>query len=304
MGHMQQAAMLVRVWMAQTSALVHAGAGIGVRLLVSGFAIVMRQCGACARACMRWVKAGPGAAAAMIAPAAAISLCALLAGVVLPLMHDMRPAGIHPALKERRGSACVASRKSFLQEELLLARDDSIGMSIDCIDSAAILQIKGVHLRCAHIANIRINLPLRYLQKRYRATAFPDAIFRLRDLWSTIPKNPIKVRKAPADSIQAGSIQSEPRQEEPTDVYCMLAFDRRLIIEIRQKEPMALRSAVKIGWYHFRFGLHSLGDVASFLVRRRLPESWHVLRIDVSREDARAIYRALPSKAGLVLRLK
>ena len=290
--------------MARVSALVRAGAGAGVRLLVSGSGIVIQQYGSCARACMRWVKADPKAAAALIAPAAAAVVCALLAGIVLPLMHDLRPGGIQPALKERRGGAFMASRKAFLQQELQLARDDSIGLSIECVDSAAVLQIKGVHLRCAHIANIRINLPLRYLQKRYRATAFPDDIFRLRDQWSTIPKNPIKVRKAPADSIQAGSIQSEPRQEEPTDVYCMLVFDRRLIIEMRQKEPMALRAAAKIGWYHFRFGLHSFADVASSLVRRRLPESWHVLRIDVSREDAQAIYRALPSKAGLALRLE
>jgi hypothetical protein len=281
-----------------------ARAGAGVRLLVLGCGIAMRQCGAFARACMRWIKADPKAAAALIAPAAAALVCALLAGVALPLMHDLRPAGIQPALRERRGGTSLVSRKAFLQQDLLLARDDSIGMSIDCIDSVAVLQIKGVNLRCAHIVNFRLNPPFRYLQKRRRTTAFPGDIFRLEKQWSTIPKNPIKVRKAPADSIQAESMQSEPRQEEHTDVFCMLVFDRRLIIEMRQKEPMALRAAVKIGWYHFRFGLHSFADVVSSLVRRRLPESWHVLRIDVSREDARAIYRALPSKAGLAFRLE
>jgi len=57
--------------MARVSALVRAGAGAGVRLLVSGSGIVIQQYGSCARACMRWVKADPKAAAALIAPAAA-----------------------------------------------------------------------------------------------------------------------------------------------------------------------------------------------------------------------------------------
>ncbi|MDZ7262765.1 MAG: hypothetical protein ONB05_11765 [candidate division KSB1 bacterium] len=186
----------------------------------------------------------------------------------------------------------------YLKSRLQLARTDSIYLSLNLPDSTLTIEIKGVPLRECHIVKFKFNFELETKPALANWLAAP---FILRSKTATIPKAPIRVKEAPSDTIEAKEMSEIDIPVEKGFVYFTLDFDRNLSVSIAQEKAESV-----IGWTQKIFHKALTGSKAT--VRKLgdlvLPGERDYVRVylEVSGADAKAIYRALPSNAGLAFR--
>lgn len=193
--------------------------------------------------------------------------------------------------------------QAFLQSRLQLATSDSIGLSIDLSDSIACIEIKGVQVRRCKITGFDVSGGLQRWRARREATAWLSTPFVLRDAAATLPKAPIRVQEAPSDTIEAREKAEEEIDLEKRDVYFILHFDKKLSLAVAQTQQTSA-----VGWLHrlgylIERGWDSAYEDITALAHLKLPAGRVQIRLEMSREDAKAIYRALPPRAELALRL-
>jgi hypothetical protein len=190
---------------------------------------------------------------------------------------------------------------AFWQARLQLAKSDSIGLVLNLKDSVASLEIKGVPIRVCRIQRYRVGSALRRLRGQGRLQSWLAAPFTLQGGLATLPKAPVRVVEAPADTIEA---QKRPASEvhiEKRDVHYTLEFDRDLMIAIEQAQASSFRGWWEKLWYESRRLLASASEAAESFAHGELPKHRMVIEMELAQEDARAIYRALPRRAEMVL---
>lgn len=189
--------------------------------------------------------------------------------------------------------------EAYLRSTLMLSKTDSISLLIDLQDSLAFLSLKGVYMFQSKISHIEINKGLKKMPYFLRDSLYTGPMLLNEDI-SSIEKFPIVVKKAPKDTIEAN--QAAPILPIQNDVFILLAFENRMVIEIVQQENelagtrSAYRSYKKIyrRWFMTK-NLQSLFDP------QKQGYIYH-MKIEIPREDARSIYRALPIKPFVVVR--
>lgn len=191
----------------------------------------------------------------------------------------------------------------FFLSQLKLAKSDSIGLVIDLIDSSAILQIKGVKIRECKIRQIKMGRAFRKMQRENQMLVWLSLPFTLEKEWSTVPKAPIKIKKAPKDTAEANQMIDTTRTVEKSDVYCTIRFDRNCILRMNQIESPSLIGRVRYFYYYLRREIFYFQEAFHSLFHLRLssPPLW--IELVLTQNDIKAIYRALPKNGGMALRL-
>jgi hypothetical protein len=193
--------------------------------------------------------------------------------------------------------------RSFWRNRLRIAKTDSISLAINLPDSVISIDIKGVSVRSCKIRDYQVSSILKYAREKGALNSWFANSFILQDYWATLPKAPIKVKEAPADTNEAKDMVDATPPIEKQDVRLILQFNKNLIIQIDQTEPF-----VFTGWFekHFRnvqFRLEKGFEFIHTLTKLRWPEPELRIKIDISQSDAKAVFRALPQKAEAVIRL-
>jgi hypothetical protein len=193
--------------------------------------------------------------------------------------------------------------KEYWKNRLKLAKKDSIYLAVDLPDSLISIDIKGVPVRACKIQYYEMSPVLRYAKNKGVLTSWFNDSFMLQDYWATLPKAPLKVREAPADTNEAKEMVDANPPLEKQDVRFILQFNKNLILQIDQTEPF-----IFTGWFekHFRnlqFRLEKGLEFIYTLSKLKWPEPELRIKINVSQSDAKAIFRALPQNAAAVIRL-
>ncbi len=193
--------------------------------------------------------------------------------------------------------------RSFWKNRLKMAKKDSISLAVDLPDSLISIDINGVSVRACKIQQYEISSVLRYAKEKGALYSWFADSFILQDYWATLPKAPIKVKEAPADTNEAKEMVDANPPVEKQDVRFILQFNKNLIIQIDQTEAF-----VFTGWFekHFRnlqFRLEKGIEFIYTLIKLKWPEPELRIKIKLSQSDAKAIFRALPQKAEAVIRL-
>lgn len=243
----------------------------------------------------------------------ALPLVAVVVVVVLPSVRVLEQAAVrteasmpltasvsddHPA----RDAAAVRldslqRRHAFLAARLDLAARNAIGLSVDLADRVVQVEIGGVPVRRCAIQ--RVQMGPASAQAMFPRVA--PRLFTLERAIATIPHSPVRVVTAPKDSIEAAARPPLDVTTETHDTHVLLYFDQGLTLKIEQS-PSSVAEGIRGTLFDAKARLHTAGDVVVSLLHGRLPE--HELRIEVelSGDDARAVYRALPPDARLALR--
>jgi hypothetical protein len=193
-------------------------------------------------------------------------------------------------------------QKSFLQSRLQLSQTDAVSLSVDLVDSTACLEIKGVVVRSCQVPMFTISALGQHLRRTGQVRQWLSTPFTLQQERATLPKAPIRIREAPKDTVEAALIEDEIPMEE-NDLTVTLSFDRNL--------SLAIKTSPTGGWAGWRRQ-----------IARGIGESWQRARVEIdglmhltspapeihislelTREDAKAIYRALPPDGRLALRM-
>lgn len=203
------------------------------------------------------------------------------------------------ALRENLVDLEIAA--AFWQARLQLARGDSIGLVVNLKDSVANLEIRGVPIRVCRIQRYRLGSALRRLRAQGRLQSWLATPFTLQRDLATLPKAPVRVVEAPADTIEAQKRSAVEVPLEKRDVHYTLEFDRDLVLAIEQAQPSTFKGWWEKLLYKSRRLLASARETIDDLRHGELPRHRMLIEMELTQEDAKAIYRALPGRAGMVL---
>ncbi|MGH7597917.1 MAG: hypothetical protein ACREOI_16330 [bacterium] len=193
--------------------------------------------------------------------------------------------------------------QAFWEARLQLAKGDSISLSVDLMDSVASLEVKGVSMRHCKILRYRGSGVIKRLRAQGRLQPWLSTPFFLEKELATLPKAPIRIKEAPKDTIEASESKGQDLPIEHGDAEFTLHFDRSLTLVVEQAQPPSFKGRLREFWYDLRRIFGDAGGAIVALLHLQLPQHRIWIEIELSREDAKAIYRALPSRAGLALRL-
>lgn len=191
----------------------------------------------------------------------------------------------------------------FLQSQLAMAKRDSINLIVNLVDSMVSLNIKGVTIRECKIHRFQLSHAFKHIKTNPLFFEWLAEPFVLEQEWATTPKVPIKIRKAPKDTNEAKKYKTEPAALDKPDVYYTMQFDRNLFLRMHQIEATTFWGGIRKWFYNKRLFLETIKDTFVAFFHLTSPETPFWIEIKISKNDALAIYRALPDNAALALKL-
>ncbi len=194
------------------------------------------------------------------------------------------------------------NEKAFQQNRLALADKDSIYMVLDVPDSVLILEIKGVTVKKTKLLDLEMSHRFALISHENLLPWISEPFILERDL-STIPKQPIVIKQAPKDTIEAAKQSSKPKPPDSTNVFYTFYFDRNLVLEVEQADPPESGINEKVLNYQEIKKEESTHSLLQMLKKPQQTDQPMMIKMVVSEIDAKAIYRAVPKKTRLILKL-
>jgi hypothetical protein len=215
------------------------------------------------------------------------------------LHHEVKPSREQ---KEKLATFIdLEKERIFLNNKLHLARQDSIYLVLDLKDSTINLEIKGVTVRKNRIIESRMSNRF-HLIDHENLVPWLAKPFTLEKALATIPKAPIVVKQAPRDTAEAALMATKPEPPQTTAVFFTFYFDRNLVIEIDQNDPPDEEDFEQIKAYRKQRKQENHLSLWQKMNLVRHADQKMKIRLVVSEEDARSIYRAVPMNTHLILR--
>lgn len=193
--------------------------------------------------------------------------------------------------------------KAYLSDLFTLAKRDSAYLNLNLTDSLLLLEIKGVTVRVCPLTEIRITRRLRCLNQSQLLQWVSQPFYGRADL-STIPKIRYVIKEAPKDTNEAALQSARPIPADSSSVYFTLYFDRNLTLEVEQREDPYEAEKEGIARYHKSIRKAIRQRTMRAILHRSTPEPEMLIRLTLSKTDARAIYRGIPVHPGLALKLQ
>jgi hypothetical protein len=191
---------------------------------------------------------------------------------------------------------------AFQRNRQALAEKDSIYVVLNVPDSLLILEIKGVTVKKTRLLDIEISNRFALISHENLLPWISEP-FKLESDLSTIPKSPIVVKQAPKDTIEAAKMSTKPAPPDSTNVFYTLYFNRNLVLEIEQADPLEAGATEKVETYRKLKREESTRSVFQMLRNPEQTDQPMMIKLVVSEVEARAIYRAVPTKTHLLLKL-
>lgn len=190
-------------------------------------------------------------------------------------------------------------KEYFLRSKVMMAATDSIALAIDLEDSLVTLELRGIIIHQARIKKITYSKIFEKMNKDTRINYFSSP-FIIETSYATIPKEPIIIKEAPKDTTEANSpaFLSDTIQKKS---ICMINYlDKYLDVEMRQYERPKGKGFKE---YILQNKLRQTGHLFSDLFRYTVPEYRPWINIELSGKDIRVIYRSLPGKSMVSIKI-
>jgi hypothetical protein len=192
--------------------------------------------------------------------------------------------------------------EEFLRAKLNLVNDDSSYLVVDIIKKTATLEMKGISLYECHFVSSHISNSIKD-QPAVTLLNWMGEPFNLRHVDATIPKTSFIVKIAPKDTIEANKIDETPIVPRRGDVYVVMDFDRNLRLIIRQLEKPDEEGRREIDSLQWKFRRNEITNSLNAMMHFSRDLITPTIEIVLSKEDATILYRALPYKPKMILRL-
>jgi hypothetical protein len=246
----------------------------------------------------------------------ALPVFLLVYGIVIPV-KNFKPnpnSTIQPSENEGNVSLTDAEKeavrkiiqkenvKAFEQSRLSLAEIDTIYAVLDIPAKSLNLEIKGVTVKKAALAEIEISNKFGLISHENLLPWISEPFTLEKDI-STIPQSTMIVKQAPKDTIEAQKQSAKPEPPDSTNIYYTLYFDRNLVIEVEQSNPFEKWETEKVITYKNIKRQESTRSVFKMLKNPQQTDQPMVIRLKLNDSDAKSIYRAMPIKSRLILKL-
>ena len=196
----------------------------------------------------------------------------------------------------------LRKKENLLKNLYNLSLEDSIYLLLDLTNRMATLEMKGIPLHESPLKDVWIGNSI----KMYHSEAllrWMSQPFVLKNAVSTIERVQFLVKNAPKDTIEANKAEALPTIRKTEDVYIVLNFERNLQLVIQQTEISEGEDKAKIDSLKNSFfkretekSIHALTSLKRDAITPRIV-------ISLPKSDAITLYRALPQKMKMVLRM-
>jgi hypothetical protein len=194
----------------------------------------------------------------------------------------------------------ITKENAYLKALTELSLSDSSQLALNLSDSSISLYIKGVEVHRARLQEPEVDAILQHLPNSHYLWLFSSPL-AVTEQYATFEKEPIIVRDAPKDTIEAAA-QDEIiiRENEPAFVHLKLAHDLDLIME--QDSVIDNRTR----WAQYRFNSRIIMDdyrktIQEFFSSGKMNTN-ATIRFKIPTNDLVSLYRALPNQAEIVIR--
>jgi hypothetical protein len=229
----------------------------------------------------------------------AIILSALAPRKYLNKLRNLYPKTDTTVVIQNAGFDFLERKENFLKNRIEMAKLDSVSLSLDLIDSLLCLELKGVVLQSVTIEKIKISPMVSRINPSLITEMFSKSCQVDRD-YSTIPKERFLIKNAPKDTsdILAVAPVSDTSQREFVGLRFWL--DNGFCIEIIQSDSQTEKEQRS---YNYQNNLEKSKSIVANISRFQVPQYQPCITIEVNGKKARTIYRAIPSKALVAVRL-
>jgi hypothetical protein len=196
----------------------------------------------------------------------------------------------------------LRKREILLRSRLNLANEDSTYLVIDLINNFAILELKGILLHEAPIISYKISNSIKtnHTEALLNWMAQP---FTVRRIDATIPKIEFVEKLAPKDSIEANKASAEPVARKLGDVYIVMDFDRNLRVVVSQNEQLDEDGQKIISALRWKYHQNEIRKSLQSLIKFNREPVMPQIDIVLSKSDATILYKALPVRPRMILRM-
>lgn len=193
----------------------------------------------------------------------------------------------------------LLARNTFLKAKSEVIENDSIYLCINLKDSLITLEIQGVKLHEIKMNRIKKSKLLKKLPIEVKYSYISEP-FNVESYYSTIPKVPIVVKKAPKDTVEAQKMNSVPQIPPEDYVHCVLFTDKNLNIFLDQVERPEKNHLIKWLKSNLNERWFFIGDILRGCFSFKIPDYKLWIRIEIPSDDLKTIFRALPER-GMIL---
>ena len=187
--------------------------------------------------------------------------------------------------------------QSFYQARVLMAESDSICLALNISDSTAILELNGVPVHKAKISEIAVSKVFRKANE-YSVTAMLATPFTVGNDYSTIRKEPVMIKLAPKDTSEyKPDILPDTTNSEAVNYVFEMVNGTRLYVYQNVGENKG--GGLSFFIFDLTDRLRNIRQNLKSLIALKVPEYHPSIKIRMTKDDAKIIYRALP-KHGLI----
>jgi hypothetical protein len=192
--------------------------------------------------------------------------------------------------------------KAFVTARLSMAANDSIGVTLNLQDSLVQLEVKGVVLRQIHFSEAEISRFFRSFNPAVYTKTFSKP-FKISEFGGTIVKEPITVKKAPKDSIEAAKNITAVDTTKIEFVEWHMLLNHALIVSFVQSDRKLAKMDKTAFKYRFNRYYNNLTGNIRDMLHQKKPVFYPQITIFIPKNEAKSFYRALSGKGEVVIRL-
>lgn len=192
--------------------------------------------------------------------------------------------------------------KTWLEGRFQLTKEDSISLAVNLKDSVLQLELKGVVLKSSKMIDFQIDELFRHLNigayhHYFGERATGDSVL------ATIEKEPLIVKKAPRDSIEYANQQHVVDTTKQEVVHWMVSLNNDILLKIEGVDTAENEAWLQSKQFWWKQDLVQLKSDLRKTVLFKQPDYRPEMTLILNEADAKAIFRALPDKPQVCIRL-
>lgn len=235
---------------------------------------------------------------------AALTYTVVYTLAVINKVHDYQTVA-----KSTNGNSALSSEewqmirdKAFLTARLSMAANDSIGVTLNLQDSLVQMEVKGVVLRQVHFHEAEISRFFRSFNPSVYTKTFSKP-FKISEFGGTIVKEPITVKKAPKDSIEAAKNITAVDTSKIEFVEWHMLLNHSIIVSFIQSDrDFKKMDKTALRYRYDRYYNALTGNIRDMLHLKK-PVFYPQITVFIPKNEAKSFYRALSKKGEVVIRL-
>ena len=190
----------------------------------------------------------------------------------------------------------LLKERTYKQALIKLSENDSIQLIVNLQDSIVALSIKGVIIHETKVEHFDIDHFFERLPQMSYARLFSYPL-SVNSQYATIVKEPIVVRNAPKDTLEAALNAYEPDTLMQKPAFLQLKAEYGIHVLFQQETNPTLNDKISCLWFRIKI----LGSEVLDLIVLKKPSYNSKIIIKIPNDELRSIYRALPTNTFLVL---